>query len=161
MFFLDIRFLVTVFVSFGTIFYWCSSFHWHSSFFNHEHNSKGKVSMKGSITCSWAVWIVQLYFISLSKTHHHWLIRKIRYFLFQWNKIDKNVLGSKYPLLHITKITGLTPPHNCTCSKPGPGFSTSYVMGLSILNNLSSDVIFCFVDMDEIFEHHCLDFFSL
>ena len=34
-------------------------------------------------------------------------------------------------------LTGLTLPHVCTCTKPGPGFLTSYVVVLFVFSEFS------------------------
>jgi hypothetical protein len=42
--------------------------------------------------------------------------------------IKRGGLGSSYQEGRVgNQLTGLTPPHFCACSKPGPGFPMSYV----------------------------------
>ena len=43
------------------------------------------------------------------------------------------------------ELTGQTPPHFCTCSKPGYGVSTSFVLVFSCSNELELEVIFRFI----------------
>ena len=44
-------------------------------------------------------------------------------------------------------LTGLTPPHFCACPKPGPGFPTTYVVGLFFFVFFLNEVFFRFVDI--------------
>ena len=39
------------------------------------------------------------------------------------------------------QLTGLTPPHFCACSKPGPWFPTSYVVVFFVFSELRWEVI--------------------
>jgi hypothetical protein len=55
-------------------------------------------------------------------------------------------------------ITGLTLPQFCVC--PKPGFLTSYnkLSTFIMFNGLRREVVFCFVDIGGIVDHHCLNF---
>jgi hypothetical protein len=56
-------------------------------------------------------------------------------------------------------INGLTSPHFCACSKPGPGFPTSDVVGFfCMFNDLRREVIVRFGDVIGIVDQHCLSF---
>ena len=55
-------------------------------------------------------------------------------------------------------LTDLTSLHVCVCPKPGPGFTTSYVMVFLVFSVLRLDVIVHFVDIVGIVNHHCLNY---
>ena len=55
-------------------------------------------------------------------------------------------------------LTDLTSLHVCACPKPGPGFTTSYVMVFLVFSVLRLDVIVHFVDIVGIVNHHCLNY---
>ena len=55
-------------------------------------------------------------------------------------------------------LTDLTPPPFCACPKPGPGFTTSYVMVFLVFSELRWEVIVHFVDIVGIVNHHCLNY---
>jgi hypothetical protein len=67
---------------------------------------------------------------------------------------DGDIVYSMRYVLSIGTLTGLMPPYFCACLTPRPGFPTSYVVIIFMLNDLSWEVIFCFVDFDivEIFK---------
>jgi hypothetical protein len=54
-------------------------------------------------------------------------------------------------------LIGLTPPHCCACLKLGPGFptTTSCVVVFLVFSEFSWEVIFRFVDIGGIVDHHC------
>ena len=69
-------------------------------------------------------------------------------------------------------LTGITPPHCCTCPKPGPGFLTSHIVVFlclvksrevcfvdigGIIDQHCLEVIVCFVDIGGTVDHHCLE----
>jgi len=49
----------------------------------------------------------------------------------------------------------------CGCPKPGPIFPTSYVVIFFMFNGLRWNVVVCFVDINEIVDHQCLNFLFL
>jgi hypothetical protein len=55
-------------------------------------------------------------------------------------------------------LTDLTSLHFCACPKPGPGFTTSYVMVFLVFSELRWDVIVHFFDIVGIVNHHCLNY---
>jgi hypothetical protein len=55
-------------------------------------------------------------------------------------------------------LNDLTPPPFCACPKPGPGFTTAYVMVFFVFSELRWVVIVHFVDIVGIVNHHCLNF---
>ena len=55
-------------------------------------------------------------------------------------------------------LTDLTSLHVCACPKPGPGFTTSYVMVFLVFSVIRLDVIVHFVDIVGIVNHHCLNY---
>jgi hypothetical protein len=45
--------------------------------------------------------------------------------------------------------------------KPGPGFPSAKAInlfGIQYIYDMSWEVVICFVDIDEIVDHHCLNF---
>jgi hypothetical protein len=67
------------------------------------------------------------------------------------NKFDKL---DTYKTLRNKRYTSITTGHV-------PAFPTTYVMVFSMFNAFMREVIVRFVDIDGIFDHHCLDFFFL
>jgi hypothetical protein len=56
-----------------------------------------------------------------------------------------------------TYLFGSTLSHFCACSKPGPGFSMSYVMVFFVFSEWRWEVIVRFVDIYGIVYHHSLN----
>ena len=53
-------------------------------------------------------------------------------------------------------LSGLTPPHARACPLSGSGIPTLYVMVFFEISELSREVIFRFVNIGGIVDHHCL-----
>ena len=55
-------------------------------------------------------------------------------------------------------LSSLFQPHFCACSKTGPVFPNAISHCLFMFNEISWEVIVCFVDIGGIVDHHCLYF---
>ena len=66
-----------------------------------------------------------------------------------------NKITSKYNYT----LTGLTPTYCHACPKRGPWFSMPFVTAFFEFNDLRSEMVVHFVDIDRVVDHHCFNFF--
>ena len=81
--------------------------------------------------------------------------------IFEWQQISAGfVFNSLFICVMPSRdegLAGLTPPHFCSYSKPGPGFPMSYVvvfLCVQLLVKVSGDFV-CFADIGGLAYNHC------